>query len=199
MTNPCPLKSKGQGFFVSILLQCSYFPEIQATGSSLNFLCLFLKEHPPRRTRQQTIKSLVPQNSHTHLPPPPRGFSRGRIPLNQEGVMGFQGDLGGRLAYPWSLWPQRAAENSLTQNQKTFRPTIPPSELPLCPAERKSPNSEPDNIPSNHSPLRTSSPNPALPHHQPCLSLTLPIPRQNQFQNLQNLLLRNPALAPHAG
>jgi len=27
--------------------------------------------------------------------------------LSHEGVMGFQGDLGGRLASPWSLWPRR--------------------------------------------------------------------------------------------
>ena len=68
-------------------------------------------ENPSLRTRKHSDQPPLPQNLHSLPPTTPRGFSRGRIPLNQEGVMGFQGDLGGRLAYPWSLWPQRTAKN----------------------------------------------------------------------------------------
>ena len=90
---------------------------------------MFVSERTPAPHNPTTNHQITPPSE---LPFPhlttPRGFSRGRIPLNPEEVMGFQGDLGGRLAYPWSLWPQRVAENPLTQNQKIFQPTTRNSE-----------------------------------------------------------------------
>ena len=225
MTSSRPHRFKGREFFVSILLPCSYFPEIQATCPSLNFLRPFPKEHPPRRTRKQTVKTPLPQNSltpspttperifkgtlpleprggngvprgprgtfgvprvplapaerktltqntkHSIKPPatqnfhssnhpprrtpfptshhPQRGFSRGRFPLNQEGVRGCpEGAKGNVWRSPSPLSAQRS-ENPLTQNSKTFHQTTR--------------NSEPSNPTTETPSLRTFTLTP-LPH-----------------------------------